>query len=328
MVRITTPFNAASTASEVIEGVDLRGQRALVTGGAAGIGAATTKALVQAGASVVVAFRRPAQGEALIKRLQASAESADVEVQTLDLADQDSVAALVESWTGPLHILVGNAGVMATPETRTAEGWELQFATNHLGHHALATGLRDALERGALERGELSRVVVVSSAGHHTAGIDFDDVMFDCRPYDPWVAYGQSKTANALFAVEATRRWRDVGIVTNAVHPGGILTDLSRHLTHEQALAIGIIHEDGSPAEGFKTPEQGAAISVLLAASPLVTGVGGRYFEDCAEAVPASDEEPLVGVRPWALDSEDAARLWDLSERLIGTRKAGSASSR
>lgn len=320
MSRITTPFDATTTAAEVLRGIDLTGLRVIVTGGAAGIGAATSAALVGAGASVVLAVRRPEQGERTAGRLRADVPGASVEVRPLDLADRASVRAFVAAWTGPLDVVIGNAGVMATPELRTPEGWELQFATNHLGHHGLVTGLRDALRAGADRTGRAARVVALSSAGHHTAGIDLDDLMFERRPYDPWVAYGQSKTANALFAVEATRRWAADGIVANAVHPGGILTDLSRHLSHEQALAIGIVHEDGSPAEGFKTPEQGAATSVLVAASPLVEGVGGRYFEDCAEAVPASDDRPLVGVRPEALDPESAERLWDASDALLATR--------
>lgn len=317
MTRTTTPFDATSTADDVLRGLDLHGLRVIVTGGASGIGAATSESLVRAGARVVLAVRNTEQGERAADGLRGAVPGAEVEVRPLDLSDRGSVRAFVDAWTGPVDVVVGNAGVMATPERRTADGWELQFATNHLGHHALVTGLRDALRAGAEERGRPSRVVLVSSAGHHTAGADLDDPMFARRPYDPWVAYGQSKTANVLFAVEATRRWRSEGIVANAVHPGGILTDLSRHLSHEQALAIGIVHEDGSPAEGFKTPEQGAATSVLLAASPLVEGVGGRYFEDCAEAVPASDDVPLVGVRPWALDPEAAERLWDLSEELL-----------
>lgn len=316
-MRTTTPFGATTTADDVLRDIDVRGLRVLVTGGASGIGLATSAALVRAGAAVTLAVRNVAQGERAAASLRASTPDAAVDVRPLDLADQRSVHACTRDWSGPLDVVIANAGVMATPELRTPEGWELQFATNHLGHHALVTGLREALRAGADERARPSRVVVLSSAGHHTSGVDLDDLMFERRPYDPWIAYGQSKTANALFAVEATRRWAAEGILANAVHPGGILTDLSRHLSHEQALAIGIVHADGSPAEGFKTPEQGAATSVLLAASPLVEGIGSRYFEDCNEAVPATDDQPLVGVRPWALDPETAERLWDVSEALL-----------
>jgi NAD(P)-dependent dehydrogenase (short-subunit alcohol dehydrogenase family) len=229
-------------------------------------------------------------------------------VAALDLADQSSVRSFVASWVGPLGILVANAGVMATPEQRTAEGWELQFATNHLGHFALATGLRPALAAG----GD-ARVVVVSSVGHVNGEVLFDDLDFTAHPYDPWAAYSQSKTANILFAVEAARRWAPAGISVNACNPGRIAsTNLSRHLT----LPPETFDPSGTTGVSVKNIEQGAATSVLLAASPTVEGVTGRYFEDCAEAVPFT---PGVrrGVASYALDPVKAQRLWDVSEERV-----------
>ncbi|MFE4017226.1 SDR family NAD(P)-dependent oxidoreductase [Streptomyces sp. NPDC059101] len=220
--------------------------------------------------------------------------------------DPASIAAFTAAWRGPLHILVGNAGVMACPERRTAQGWEWQFATNHLGHFALATGLH-----GALAADGAARIVVVSSSGHQLSPIVWDDVHFAFRRYDPWLAYGQSKTANVLFAVEATRRWAADNITANAVMPGAIYTNLQRHT--EGGRGSG-----GIPAELIKTVEQGAATSVLAATSPLLEGIGGRYFADCNEAE-ALDRRgaPLQGVARYALDAAGARRLWTLSEELL-----------
>jgi NAD(P)-dependent dehydrogenase (short-subunit alcohol dehydrogenase family) len=231
-------------------------------------------------------------------------------VAPLDLADRASVAGFVAGWEGPLHILVANAGVMAAPLTRTPEGWELQFATNHLGHFGLATGLHRALARAGG-----ARIVSVSSAAHLRSPVVFDDINFQNRQYEPWSAYGQSKTANVLFAVDATRRWAGHGILVNALHPGGIRTNLQRHVTDEDLdrmrRAAG-----GAVAASWKTPEQGAATSVLLAASPLVAGVGGRYFEDCNEAEPHVPGT-RTGVAAYALDPDAARRLWRTSLKLL-----------
>jgi NAD(P)-dependent dehydrogenase (short-subunit alcohol dehydrogenase family) len=230
-------------------------------------------------------------------------------VGRLDLADQASVVAFVAGWSGPLDILLNNAGVMATPELRTTEGWELQFATNHLGHFHLATGLHDAL---AAAHG--ARVVVVSSVGHVNGEVIFEDVNFEHRPYDPWAAYAQSKTANILFMVEASRRWAADHIAVNALNPGRIpSTGLGRHMdTHDAPASF----EPTSTDVSWKNPEQGAATSVLLAASPLVEGVTGRYFEDCNEAEP---HRPGIrrGVAAYALDPDKAARLWQLSVEML-----------
>ncbi len=300
------PYGAQTTAAEVVAGIDLTGRRAVVTGGASGIGVETARALALAGADVTIAVRN----------LEAGAKTAaeigrNVEVAPLDLADRASVAAFVAAWDGPLHILVNNAGVMASPLVRTPEGWEQQFATNHLGHFALATGLH-----GALAAAGGARVVAVSSTAHQRSDVDFDDLMFERRAYDPWLAYGQSKTANVLFAVEAAKRWADDGITVNALNPGGIHTNLQRHIDVD-ALVADIARQGGEV--NWKTIGQGAATSVLLAASPLVAGVTGRYFEDVAEAGP-HQEGTRTGVAAYALDPESAARLRTVSEELIATR--------
>jgi NAD(P)-dependent dehydrogenase (short-subunit alcohol dehydrogenase family) len=298
--RITTPFNAQSTAAEVIAGVDLTGRRAIVTGGASGIGIETARALAGAGAGVTLAVRNPAAGERTAADIGHS-----VAVALLDLANRASAAAFVAAWEGPLHILVNNAGVMASPLMRTAEGWEMQFATNHLGHFGLATGLHDALAAA----GD-ARVVSVSSSAHLRSGIVFDDIMFERREYEPWSAYGQSKTANVLFAVEASHRWAGDGITVNALHPGGIRTQLQRYVSEEELDRLRAA--TGSRQPDWKTPEQGAATSTMLAASPLIEGVSGRYFEDCNEAGP-NEPGTRTGVAAHALDPEAAARLWDVS---------------
>ncbi|MFE1837417.1 SDR family NAD(P)-dependent oxidoreductase [Streptomyces sviceus] len=315
--RVTTPFHAGSTAADVIAGTDLTGRRAVVTGAASGIGVATARALAGAGAQVVLAVRDTAAGRRTAEDIKVTTGSEGVTVAFLDLTDPASVEAFVTAWQGPLHILVNNAGVMATPETRTSQGWELQFATNHLGHFALATGLH-----GALAAAGGARVVSVSSSGHLFSPVVFDDLHFTERPYDPWLAYGQSKTANVLFAVEAARRWSDDGIAVNALMPGGIRTNLMRHVgdaemaqfgSHLQAL---IGEGTQSPELSLKTVEQGAATSVLLAASPVVDGVTGRYFEDCGEAEPHRPGTN-TGVAAHAVDPEAAAWLWQVSEQLL-----------
>ncbi|GAA1604839.1 SDR family NAD(P)-dependent oxidoreductase [Kribbella hippodromi] len=307
MSRITTPFGFESTAAEVIAGVDLSGRRAIVTGGASGIGVETARALAVAGAEVTLAVRNTAAGERVAGQLIESTGNNHVFVAPIELADRASVRAFAANWTGPLHILVNNAGVMAEPLTRTPEGWEHQFATNHLGHFGLTLGLYDALAAA----GD-ARVVSVSSSAHLRSDVHFDDVHFDVRPYDPWAAYGQSKTANVLFAVEAAKRWASAGIVVNALMPGGIRTALQRHVENNLTPAMQKLFDEAT----WKTVEQGAATSVLLAASPLTAGVTGKYFEDNNEAE-APVEGRNGGVAPYALDPESATRLWELSERLV-----------
>jgi NAD(P)-dependent dehydrogenase (short-subunit alcohol dehydrogenase family) len=307
--RISTPFTAQSTAAEVVDGVDLTGRRAIVTGGASGIGIETARALASAGAEVTLGVRNTEAGDRTAADIIAGTGSKQVLVAPLDLADQASVRAFAANWVGPLHILVNNAGLMAAPLTRTAEGWEMQFATNHLGHFALATGLHEALaEAGG------ARIVSVSSSGHLRSPVVFDDIGFTEREYEPWLAYGQSKTANVLFAVEATRRWAADGIYANALMPGAIRTNLQRYITDQQLAEMRARMGGADPV--WKTPEQGAATSVLAAASPRLDGVGGRYFEDCNEAGP-HQPGTRTGVAGYAIDPEAASLLWQVSTDLI-----------
>ncbi|MFY1583127.1 SDR family NAD(P)-dependent oxidoreductase [Micromonospora sp. WMMD734] len=306
---VHTPFDARTTALEVVRDVDLTGRRAVVTGGTSGIGVETARALAAAGADVTLAVRDLDAGQRAARDITASTGNDRLLVAPLDLADQASVAAFVASWDGPLHMLVNNAGIMASPERRTPEGWELQFATNHLGHFALATGLHRALAAA-----EGARIVSVSSAGHLRSPVVFDDIHFRQRPYDPWEAYGQSKTANVLFAVEATRRWADDGIVSNALMPGAIRTNLQRYVSAEELERMRAA--SGGGAASWKTVEQGAATSVLVATSPLLDGIGGRYFEDCQQAAP-NQPGTRTGVAAYALDPAAAERLWTVSEQTL-----------
>ncbi len=323
--RITNRFGADSTAAEVIAGIDLAGKRAIVTGASSGIGVETARALASANAEVTLAVRSIEAGERAAQEIIASTGNKQVLVAPLDLADQASIATFVANWTGPLDLLINNAGMMGSPDLqRTPEGWEMQFATNHLGHFALALGLHDALA----VPGD-ARIVSLSSVGHRRSPVIFDDVNFTSRPYDLGPAYGQSKTANVLFAVEATRRWASDGITANAVHPGTIATtNLSRHLDPDVSAALGA---SAPYAESFarstvkyKTVEQGAATTVFVATSPQLDGIGGRYFEDCNEAAVLDPDAPNTttsGVAAYALDPTNAHRLWELSLALLGLQQ-------
>jgi NAD(P)-dependent dehydrogenase (short-subunit alcohol dehydrogenase family) len=238
----------------------------------------------------------------------------------LDLASRTSVADFIDAWAGPLHLLVNNAGLVTGGLERTGEGWELQFATNHLGHFALAVGLHDALAHGTAELGE-ARIVSLSSTAHMRADIDFDDLHFERRSYDPQIAYAQSKTANSLFAVEATRLWADDGIVANTVNPGGIATGLQRNFTQQQKESL-----DAAEAAGlftYKTVEQGAATSMVAAVAPEFAHTGGHYLDDCQEAYTVPNDAELAdhphGVKAWALDPALAERLWAVSTDLMSS---------
>ena len=319
--RVVTPFDRETTAAEVIAGVDLAGKRAIVTGATSGIGVPTAAALASAGAEVTIAVRDTERGKQVAADIAAAYPDAPpVQVRYLDLGNRASINDFVAAWDGPLHILVNNAGVMALAErTLTPEGWEYQFAVNHLGHFALTTGLL-----GALRAAGNARVVVVSSDSHFHSktATNFDDLDFSEREYRPFLAYAQSKVANILFAVEADRRWRADGIRVNALHPGAIRSGLQKHFQGDPKVPQAM--KDRAASMPWRSAGQGAATTVLLAASPLVEGVGGRYFENCNES-PVNDpnEPPAVpdspGVAPYALDLADAARLWDVSAELVAT---------
>jgi NAD(P)-dependent dehydrogenase (short-subunit alcohol dehydrogenase family) len=308
---ITTPFGAATTAMEVIEGIDLHGKRAIVTGGASGIGVETARALAQAGAQVTLAVRSIAAGEQTAADIRQTTGNPHIHVGQLDLSDLHSVRAFVRGWEGPLDILVNNAGIMAIPQRElSAQGHEMQFATNHLGHFTLALGLHEALAAA-----DHARIVSVSSVGHINGEVDFDDIDFQHRPYDAWIAYGQSKTANILFAVEAARRWAEDGIIANALNPGRIAsTNLGRYT--KEAPVNPALSGPASRGVSVKNIEQGAATSVLLAASPLIESVSGRYFEDCNEAGP-HQSGIRRGVAAYAIDPDNAGRLWKVSQNML-----------
>ncbi|RSD07273.1 SDR family NAD(P)-dependent oxidoreductase [Amycolatopsis eburnea] len=309
--KIGSGFGATSTAAEVLDGIDLTGTLALVTGGYSGIGLETTRALTGAGARVIVPARRRATAETALDGI--------AEVDELDLGDLDSVDAFTDRFlaTGRrLDLVIDSAGIMACPETRVGPGWEAQFATNHLGHFALVNRLWPAIADGA-------RVVSVSSRGHHFSPIRWADPHFQTG-YDKWLAYGQAKTANILFAVHLDRFGRDRGVRAFALHPGSILTNLARHIPQEERVAQGWVDENGVPSGYFKTPEAGAATQVWAATSPRLDGMGGVYLEDCDIAERAPDDDGItdvglrVGVRDYAIDPAEAARLWTLSAELTG----------
>ncbi|OBF21943.1 SDR family NAD(P)-dependent oxidoreductase [Mycobacterium sp. ACS4331] len=319
-------FTAASTTTDVLAGIDLTGRHVVITAGHVGLGLETTRALSAAGASVVVGARSPERAAAAV------ADLPRVEVRGLDLLDPVSVDAFAAGYldTGrPLHILVNNAGIMGGPLVRDSRGYEAQFATNHLGHFQLTHGLLPALRAASG-----ARVVELSSWGHHLSNIRWDDPHFDTEdPFDGMVGYGQSKTANVLFAVELDRRWSGDGIRGYALHPGGILgTNLAPWMPEEGWRAMGLIDEHGNvvndPDRDFKTPAQGASTTVWAATSPLLDGIGGVYLQN-NDIAPLEDiDEPIsiefgsgplqttVGVTRYAVDPESAQRLWELSEKL------------
>ncbi|MGP1351859.1 MAG: oxidoreductase [Parasphingopyxis sp.] len=310
-------FPARTDGADVIKGIDLAGKTAIVTGGYSGIGLETVRALSDAGVDVVVPARNREKAEAALADIDG-----DVRIGDMDLGDIASVRRFADEMTDALDrldLLINNAGIMANPETRVGPGWESQFGTNHMGHFALTIGLMPLLEKtpGA-------RVVALSSTAHKISDIRWDDIQFESGDYDKWQAYGQAKTANALFANALSRRMRDSGGLAFAVHPGGIFTPLQRHLPTEEQIALGWLDENGEPSElakqGFKTPEQGCSTSLWAATSPKLEGKPGVYCEDCDIAAPTDTESPMAryrGVDAHACSDESAERLWAVSERLL-----------
>ena len=314
-VAITSKFGARSTALEVAAGHDLTGKTALVTGASSGIGIETARALLSTGAAVILAVRDTEKGEAVAQQLRESTHNPHVSVIPLDLSSLASIQEAAQTFRArwdKLHILVNNAGVMATPPSTTADGFEMQFGTNHLGHFAFTTLLLPALLNAAP-----ARVVSVSSSGHRRSDIYWDDVQFQTRAYDKWMAYGQSKTANVLFAVGLNQRYAAQGVTANALHPGGIHTNLQKFVPEEEWRALGWIDADGNVNPAFKTVEQGASTSTWAALGSELEQVGGLYLEDCQEAAPWSADKPYSGYMPYARSPESADRLWQLSTQLI-----------
>ena len=308
-----TNWGARSTALDVVQGIRLDGRQAIVTGGASGLGLETSRALAATGARVTLAVRNRVQGEAAAEAIHAGQPDARLQVAQLDLADLASVRRFAADWgAAPLHILVNNAAIMACPLARSAQGWESQFAVNHLGHFALATALLPALQAGAP-----ARLVALSSTGHKLGGVDFDDIHFERRPYHKWLAYGQAKSANAMMALGLHLRHAADGITANAVHPGGIMTGLQKYLPQAEMAALGWLKPDGKPLDLFKTPAQGAATSVWAATSAELTGRGGLYLEDCGIGVPQPASNRVSGFSPHVADPEGARRLWAVSQALL-----------
>lgn len=312
---LDSPFGRHSEPHEVLAGIDLKGKVAIVTGGYSGIGLETVRALAEAGASVTVPARDTEKANAALAGMPG-----DIRIALMDLADIASVRRFALGFASDntaLDLLINNAGVMACPEMRVGPGWELQFGTNHMGHFALSTTLLPLLQRT-----ENARVVALSSTGHKLSDIRWDDPNWTDGSYDKWKAYGQSKTANSLFALGLNARLKDSGGQAFAVHPGGIFTPLQRHLPTEEMIVLGWLNEQGEISDGaramFKTPPQGCTTTLWAATSQLLAGKGGVYCEDCNIAA-LSGENPVRyrDVEPHAVDQDSAERLWDLSERLL-----------
>ncbi|MEN9539281.1 MAG: hypothetical protein RLZZ126_1516 [Pseudomonadota bacterium] len=312
-------FGARSTALEVVQGLSLVGRHAVVTGGASGLGFETSRALASVGAQVVMAVRNLAQGHAAATAIRSEFPHAQVAVAHLDLADIATVHRFAAEYLASrrtLDVLINNAAIMACPLSRSKEGWETQFATNHLGHVALGTALLPALQDAGARHGD-ARVVCLSSVGHRLAGVDFDDIHFERRSYDKWKAYGQAKSANALFSLGLHCKFAASGITANAVHPGGIMTGLQKHLQVDEMRAMGWLKPDDTPLDVFKNTQQGAATSVWAATAPGLRGDGGHYLEDCHIGQPAEPGNRSSGYSPHIADVAAALRLWDVSAGML-----------
>ena len=316
-VPVESAFNRMSTGEEVLAPHDLSGKIAIVTGGYSGIGLETTRALAAKGVKVIVPVRSKQKAEDNLKDIKG-----DVETALMDLSDISSVHAFADNMGKALSkvdLLINNAGIMANPESRVGPGWESQFGVNHMGHFALTNALMPLLENSSS-----ARVVCLTSTGHKLSPIRWDDIQFESEEYNKWIAYGQSKTANALFANALSRRLKPSGGLAFSVHPGGIFTPLQRHLPKEEMVELGWINEDGSPTElakqGFKSPEQGCSTTLWAATSELLENKAGVYCEDCNVAAPTDPESPMArysGVETHGCDDESAERLWEISEALL-----------
>ena len=315
------PFGATSTTDDVLAGIDLSGKRVLVTGVSAGLGVETARALAAHGAQVVGTARDLAKAERATSAIRAPGTGGGLELVELDLASLESVRACADTLVAagrPFDAVIANAGVMRTPFGHTADGFETQFGTNHLGHFVLVNRIASLIAPGG-------RLVNVASSGHRYADVDLDDPNFERTPYDPMVAYGRSKTANILFAVEFDRRHRGRGMRASALHPGGIKTELGRHMdTDDLDKLVATINAqlaaDGQPPFQWKTIPQGAATSVWSAFVAPAEHVGGRYCENCqvSEITEGLISPVSPGVRPYALDPEHAKALWAKSEAMVG----------
>ena len=312
---MTTPFGAETSAEEAARNIDLSGQTIVVTGGSAGLGVETARVLAACGAQIVSVVRDEAKGSAAAETIRQSVPSADIEIAVLDLFDLDSVrrgADDIAKRFPRIDRLINNAGVMACPLGRTAQGLDTQLGTNHLGHFVLTARLIPALLAGAP-----ARIVNLSSAGHRMSPFRFDDPFFEKDDYNKWVAYGQAKTANVLFSVALDKRFKGRGIRSYAVHPGGIQTELGRHMDENDLKDLMDLRKGRSPMV-FKQVPQGAATTVWAATAPELDGHGGLYCEDCGVAETIEDPSMDQGIMSWALDEEAAERLWALSEEWSG----------
>ena len=314
---VNSGFGAKTEPSEVLKEVDLKGKVAMVTGGYSGIGLETVRGLKDSGARVIVPARRTDVARAELAEI---VENGDI--LEMDLADPSSVTRFINEFNASgtsLDILVNNAAVMACPQMPTKQGWDLQFAVNHIGHFILTKGLLDVISQSSE-----ARIVTLSSTGHKLSGIQWEDIHFE-NSYDKWKSYGQSKTAASLLAIEISSRMKDEGIKTYSVHPGGIFTPLQRHLEKEEMIALGWLGEDGELSEmaaaNFKSTTQGASTSLWCATSPMLNDVSGVYCENCDVAV-RQEDGPMaryVGVADWAVDTDEASKLWELTEHTLSS---------
>jgi len=315
---IQSGFNSKSESSDILKGINLEGKLAIVTGGYSGIGLETTKGLIIAGADVIIPAKRP---DVAFKNLKGIVPNKNI-IQ-MDLANLNSVRKFTESINenfNKLDILINNAGIMACPETRIGDNWECQFAVNHIGHFLLTKNLMPIMKDidGA-------RFISLSSSAHALTSILWDDIHFHRQPYDKWMAYGQSKTASSLIAIEFNEKMKNYGVKGFAVHPGGIITPLQRHLPKEEMVALGWMQEDGSPTElvknFFKSPNQGSSTSLWCATNKRLDGIGGVFCEDCDVARRKCEVEESMqryfGVADWAIDTNDSSKLWEITEKMI-----------